>query len=161
MGKDSNIIIRIDSDIKKEFQKLVYEKGYTSSLIINAFIYDVVEKNKIPNSVLSKLKPVKSKNEITIPIIKKCLKEILDNCEKNEDIKKVYLFGSYARGEENFTSDIDIRMEVEGKINYFDLVEISDLLEQKLGKKIDLITSSNLEPMFYEEIKKDEICIYE
>lgn len=52
-------------------------------------------------------------------------------------------------------------MEVEGKINYFDLIEIADQLENKTGRKIDLITSNNLEPMFFEEIKKDEICIYE
>lgn len=61
MNKDSNIIIRIDLDIKNEFQDIVYAKGYTTSLVVNAFIYDVDEKNKLPNSVLTKLKPMKSK----------------------------------------------------------------------------------------------------
>ena len=32
---------------------------------------------------------------------------------------------------------------------------------EKTGKKVDLLTSGNLNKMFYDEIKKDEICIYE
>ena len=79
MNKDANIIIRIDSDIKKEFQDFVYEKGYTTSLVLSAFIYDVIEKKKLPTAVVNKLKPLKQKESISIPFIKKCLREIIDN----------------------------------------------------------------------------------
>ena len=161
MNKDSNIIIRIDSDIKKEFQDFAYENGYTTSLVLSAFIYDVVEKKKLPTVIVNKLKPLKQKSTVSIPFIKKCLREIIENHKKKEDIKKAYLFGSYARGEENFTSDIDIRMEVDGMFDFFDLVEIATELEDKTGRKVDLITSGNLDPRFYNEIKKDEICLYE
>ena len=161
MSKDTNIIIRTDSDIKKEFLEIVYKNGHTASNVLNAFIVDIVEKNKIPNNILTKLKPVKRKETISIPYIKKCLREILEKSKKNEDINKAYLFGSYARGEETSLSDVDIRLEVNDNFTLFDLTEIAYNLEEKLNKKVDIITSGNLDELLYEEIKKEEICIYE
>ena len=161
MSKDTNIIIRTDSDIKKEFLEIVYKNGHTASNVLNAFIVDIVEKNKIPNNILTKLKPVKRKETISIPYIKKCLREILEKSKKDKDINKAYLFGSYARGEETSLSDVDIRLEVNDNFTLFDLTEIAYNLEEKLNKKVDIITSGNLDELLYEEIKKEEICIYE
>jgi predicted nucleotidyltransferase len=161
MNKDTNIIIRTDSDIKKEFLEIVYKNGHTASNVLNAFIVDIVEKNRIPNNILTKLKPVKRKETISIPYIKKCLREILEKSKKNEDISKAYLFGSYARGEETSLSDVDIRLEVNDNFTLFDLTELAYNLEEKLNKKVDIITSGNLDELLYEEIKKEEICIYE
>lgn len=160
MSKDTNIIIRTDSDIKKEFLEIVYKNGHTASNVLNAFIVDIVEKNKIPNNILTKLKPVKRKETISIPYIKKCLREILEKSKKDKDINKAYLFGSYARGEETSLSDVDIRLEVNDNFTLFDLTEIAYNLEEKLNKKVDIITSGNLDELLYEEIKKEEICIY-
>jgi predicted nucleotidyltransferase len=160
MNKDTNIIIRTDSDIKKEFLEIVYKNGHTASNVLNAFIVDIVEKNRIPNNILTKLKPVKRKEIVSIPYIKKCLREILEKSKKYEDISKAYLFGSYARGEETSLSDVDIRLEVNDNFTLFDLTEIAYNLEEKLNKKVDIITSGNLDELLYEEIKKEEICIY-
>lgn len=160
MNKDTNIIIRTDSDIKKEFLEIVYKNGHTASNVLNAFIVDIVEKNKIPNNILTKLKPVKRKEIVSIPYIKKCLREILEKSKKDKDINKAYLFGSYARGEETSLSDVDIRLEVNDNFTLFDLTEIAYNLEEKLNKKVDIITSGNLDELLYEEIKKEEICIY-
>lgn len=71
------------------------------------------------------------------------------------------MFGSYARGEETSLSDVDIRLEVNDNFTLFDLTEIAYNLEEKLNKKVDIITSENLDELLYEEIKKEEICIYE
>lgn len=161
MSKDTNIIIRTDSDIKKEFLEIVYKNGHTASNVLNAFIVDIVEKNRIPNNILTKLKPVKRKEIVSIPYIKKCLSEILEKSKKDKDINKAYLFGSYARGEETSLSDVDIRLEVNDNFTLFDLTEIAYNLEEKLNKKVDIIKSGNLDELLYEEIKKEEICIYE
>ena len=42
MNKDTNIIIRTDSDIKKDFLEIVYKNGHTASNVLNAFIVDIV-----------------------------------------------------------------------------------------------------------------------
>lgn len=86
--------------------------------------------------------------------------QILNNSNFINEVKKAYLFGSYARGEETPLSDVDIRLEVSDNFTLFDLNSIAFQLEEKTGKKVDLLTSGNLDEMFYDEIKKEEICIY-
>ena len=34
-------------------------------------------------------------------------------------------------------------------------------IEERLNKKVDIISGNNIEPVVYETIQKDEICIYE
>ena len=43
---------------------------------------------------------------------------------KQYNVSKVYLFGSYARGEEDENSDIDIALEIEDESQYIDVYEI-------------------------------------
>ena len=43
---------------------------------------------------------------------------------KQYNISKVYLFGSYARGEEDENSDIDIALELEDVSKYMDVMEV-------------------------------------
>ena len=76
------------------------------------------------------------------------------------DIEQVFLFGSYARGDANETSDCDFRI-VGGSIR--DLYDIADLrldLEEQLGKKIDLVLTKNMSEDFYNKIRDDEVQIY-
>lgn len=59
------------------------------------------------------------------------------------------LFGSYARGEENEKSDIDLLIEKEGAITILDLAAVKIFLEEKLNTPVDIVTTSALR----EEIK--------
>ncbi|MEK6873581.1 MAG: nucleotidyltransferase domain-containing protein [Nanoarchaeota archaeon] len=60
-------------------------------------------------------------------------------------VKKIGLFGSYAKGEQNENSDIDILVEFNnsGFDNYMDL---KFFLGKILGKKIDLVIENGLKP---------------
>lgn len=76
---------------------------------------------------------------LTIHSIKELLLPIL----KEFNISICYLFGSYAKGEEKPTSDIDLLMNIEDikGLKYFAFVE---KLRSTLKKKVDLITTSQL-----------------
>lgn len=70
---------------------------------------------------------------------------ILETLHKNRKIirsfgvKKLILFGSFARDEQKETSDIDFLLEFENKIGLFDdYVALLHLLEDTFNKKIDL-----------------------
>lgn len=71
-----------------------------------------------------------------------------------------YLFGSYSKGTETETSDVDllISMPVDG-LKYYELVE---LLRENLKKKVDLLDVSQLNnnPLLIQEILKDGVKIY-
>lgn len=62
-------------------------------------------------------------------------------------VKNIGLFGSFVRGDQTPTSDIDILVEFIPEKHTFDnFMEIAFLLEKILGRKVELITPEALSP---------------
>ena len=82
-------------------------------------------------------------------------------------IKKAYLFGSYARGEADEKSDVDIRIEKGDNNKLKSLIQVSGFrrkLEEALLKKVDLITimpKQSLYDIFRKKIQQEEVLLYE
>ena len=74
---------------------------------------------------------------------------------------EVYLFGSYARGDYNENSDIDLRIEKGDLKGMFALCGFYSDVENALQKNVDILTTGSLEQDFLQSIKKDEVLIYE
>ena len=55
-------------------------------------------------------------------------------------MKSLAIFGSYARGDQQPTSDVDVLVEFERPIGGFAFVELADHLEKLLGVGVDLLT---------------------
>lgn len=97
------------------------------------------------------------------------IKEMITPIAQKYGAERIYLFGSYARGNPTEKSDIDLRIS-RGEIK--SLLQMSGLyldLEEKLNKKIDIVTTESLEqnlnnPLtidFVNEISKEEVLIYD
>ncbi|MDY0387782.1 MAG: nucleotidyltransferase family protein [Methanolobus sp.] len=71
----------------------------------------------------------------------------------------VGIFGSYARGEENKDSDIDILVRFKEGATLFDLVELSEHLEELLGVPIDLVSERALHPMIKDEVFREMVVL--
>ncbi len=74
--------------------------------------------------------------------------------------ERIYLFGSYARGNASAESDIDLRLD---KGNMRGLVQLAGLqlaLEERLGKRVDLLPSDSLDERFLNRIRGEEIMLY-
>ena len=86
-------------------------------------------------------------------------------------LKTVYLFGSYARGEANADSDIDLLVDLTGTNirSLFALGSVYCDLESALGKSIDLIPVSSLEQtsksasdeLFRNAVQTERVRIYD
>ena len=79
---------------------------------------------------------------------------------KKYGVKRMSLFGSYARGEANDESDVDFLID-KGKIigiQYFGFVYD---LEDEFGCHVDVVTTGISDKEFLTEIKKDEVKLYE
>ena len=84
------------------------------------------------------------------------------------DLGKVYLFGSYARGEATEDSDIDLLVDAEKITGLFALGGLYSDLEEAFDKKIDMVTFGQIEqsrgnPLyksFIEEVELDRKAIY-
>lgn len=58
-------------------------------------------------------------------------------------VKRIGLFGSYAQGQPDEESDVDLIVEFECLIG-FRFVELAEHLERLLGRKVDLLTPAGL-----------------
>lgn len=79
--------------------------------------------------------------------------QIIDLLRRNElrirtfGVKRLGLFGSFVRGEQRADSDVDILVEFEARQKTFDrFVTLSFLLEELLGRRVDLVTVESLSP---------------
>lgn len=88
------------------------------------------------------------------------IKTIVSRLAKQYGAERIYLFGSYARGDMTNGSDIDLRID-KGSICGFQLGGLLLDLEVSLGVPVNLVTTSSLDERFLDTIHDDEILFYE
>jgi predicted nucleotidyltransferase len=83
---------------------------------------------------------------------------IIDLLSKHKP-RMVGIFGSYARGENDEDSDLDILVDFEESLDLLELVGLEQELTENLGTKVDLITVNSLSPQLKHYVEKDLILI--
>ena len=92
----------------------------------------------------------------TIPEIR----QIVSDLARQYGAQRVYLFGSYARGDMTSDSDIDLRID-KGAIRGLAFAGLLGDLEDALDTSVDLISTAGMDTEFLKEIKRDEVLLYE
>ena len=110
-------------------------------------IYDVVKKiiNEEKGNKVYTIEEIKAK---AIPIAKKY------------GVKKLSLFGSYARGEANSKSDLDFIYDDINSKEMFAYFRLIQDLENEFKCHIDLVSNEISDKTFLSEIKNDEVILY-
>ncbi len=85
--------------------------------------------------------------------------KIIEICKRN-DISYCALFGSFARGEADENSDIDLLVRFSKPIGW-KFYGIAEDLQEFLGKKVDLATENMLNKYIRASVLKDLKVIYE
>lgn len=77
-------------------------------------------------------------------------------------VKKVFLFGSYARGDAKEGSDIDIRIEAGNIDDLFKLSAFRQDIIAVLGIEVDIISANitTLDIPLRQNLEKEEILLY-
>ena len=89
------------------------------------------------------------------------IKDTVTDYFKDKPVKKVYLFGSYARGEAKEDSDIDLGIEMEDvKMSLWKYVGMAMGLEEALKTKLDLVEINMMHSWVKRGFEKDKIEIY-
>lgn len=88
------------------------------------------------------------------------IKEVCSSVLKEYGAEYAYLFGSYAKGKANETSDVDLLVSM--PINGLEFYELIETLREKLKKKVDLLDVSQLNnnPSLVQEILRAGIKVY-
>ena len=81
---------------------------------------------------------------------------------KTQPVLKAWLFGSFARGEDTPTSDVDILVVLDHTqpigLKFYGMWND---LERLLDRSVDLVTESSLADFARESVERDKILIYE
>jgi predicted nucleotidyltransferase len=85
--------------------------------------------------------------------------KIVEICERN-DIEYCAVFGSFARGEADEESDIDLLVRFSKPIGWA-FYGIAEELENALGRKVDLATENMIGKRIRESVFRDLKVIYE
>ena len=80
----------------------------------------------------------------------------INEIKSKYDVKKIGIFGSYAKGQQNEESDVDVLVEFE-KPTFDNFMELVFFLEDLFGKKVDLLTPKSLSPYMRPYIEKEVV----
>jgi uncharacterized protein len=73
--------------------------------------------------------------------------------------ERLAVFGSVARREARQDSDIDLIVDAPADTSSFEFVRFKQLLEQVLGREVDLISYGGLTPTMDDDIRRDAVLL--
>jgi len=87
------------------------------------------------------------------------LRENKAQLQKKYPISELGIFGSYARGDFNEKSDIDILVDFNGHIDGFDYIRLAHELEDTFRHKIDMVSRKGIKPQYLPYVEKSLIHV--
>jgi uncharacterized protein len=103
---------------------------------------------------MNKERTVISTREQIISILKKELPYL----KEKYGVEGIVLYGSFAKGNPKKTSDVDILVDIRRAIG-LEIVDLANMLEDRLGRKVDIATLSHYKRSFgnprYKHIAED------
>ena len=88
------------------------------------------------------------------------LRAIINPIAERYGAERVYLFGSYARGDAHMGSDVDLRID-KGSIRGLRFAGMLGDLQDALGTAVDLVPTGGMDEAFRRSIAPEEVLLYE
>ncbi|HMS24482.1 MAG TPA: nucleotidyltransferase domain-containing protein [Acidimicrobiia bacterium] len=85
----------------------------------------------------------------------------IDSLCREYGVGKLWLFGSYARGEQTDESDFDFVYLMNRKEYGWEIYVFADELEEVLGRKVDIVPYLYMKPPFKARVEKEMVSVYE
>ena len=95
----------------------------------------------------------------TLNEIKKIILKHKKELKEKYKVKTIGIFGSYARGEQKETSDIDILVEFYETPSLLDFIGLEQYLSDLLNTKVDLVSSKSLHTLIKDYIMEDVVYV--
>lgn len=85
--------------------------------------------------------------------------ELINSIATKHGVKRISLFGSVARGEEQEKSDIDLLVDFDEGASLFDLINLKLELEGIYNRKVDITTVNSLHPLMASQVRDEAILL--
>lgn len=86
------------------------------------------------------------------------LKMVKPALEKKYPITRIGIFGSYARGQADKNSDVDIAVDINGSMG-LSFIAMADEIETILGIKTDVVPLRSIKAEYLPSLEKDIIYV--
>jgi len=86
------------------------------------------------------------------------LRRVKPELAQRYGLKRLALFGSYAREDQRDDSDVDILVEIEPQIG-LGFVELADRIEDALGIRTEVVSHRAIKPRYWELIKEELVDV--
>ena len=140
-------------EIPELLQQKLVEVANQNNVTVESYILGILDRAaEVPNHSIGT--PLK-----TLIDIQNILTELKPELTDKYHVSQLGIFGSYARGDYNSASDIDIIVEYSQKPSLFGLIELQDYLSDRLQMKVDLVTKDGLKPQIKEKILAEVIYL--
>jgi predicted nucleotidyltransferase len=87
------------------------------------------------------------------------LRESQDDARKRFKVRDLAVFGSVVRNEQTGASDIDILADFEDDATLFDFVGWGLFLEEKLGRKVDVVPQRSIRKELREQVIREMVKV--
>jgi hypothetical protein len=87
------------------------------------------------------------------------LKKLKREVAKEYSVKTIGVFGSVARDEQTGQSDIDLLVEFSKPVGFVTFIRLENFLSERLGNKVDLVTSDSLKPVIRQDVLSEVIYV--
>lgn len=92
---------------------------------------------------------------IAIPEVRKDIQRIA----ATHGADRVRVFGSTGRGEQGASSDLDLLVDMAEGRSLFDLIALSNDLEESLGVEVDVVTEASLSPYMRDRVLDEAVAL--
>jgi len=139
--------------------------GYDKKEMLLAYLSDrIIEEVGDEEYAKEALKVAEQKIDYKVSALqdrKEIIKKIRSSLRCFPGISKAWIYGSFSRSEDVFSSDIDMAVETVKGFSYFDLAEVQFQLENQLKRKVDMGFIDSFKPDILNNVSNDLKQIYE
>lgn len=97
----------------------------------------------------------KRRLSVTLPAVREDVRRIA----AAHGAGNVRVFGSVGRGEEDASSDLDLLVDMAEGRSLFDLIALSNDLEETLGVDVDVVTEASLSPYIRDRVLDEAVAL--
>jgi hypothetical protein len=86
----------------------------------------------------------------------------LERALRERGLAALALFGSTARGTARPDSDVDVLVDIAPDVSFslIDLVSVKDFLEDRLGRKVDVVIREGLDPAIRDRVIREARAVF-
>ncbi len=168
---DQAILSKIERGIRNATREQVYKLAEYFSAdkdqLLKSWLSDrIVYEMKDEDFALEAIKLAEEKvayQTLKVPTFDVIKSQLIEVFKTDPRILKGWIFGSVARNEADWKSDIDVMILVDETSNFslFDLAEIQYQGEKATGYKIDIVMEGAVKSFAADSVNKDRILVYE